>query len=93
MSHKKAVYMDFQKAFDTVPHRRLLAKISANGIEGKVLKWIEAFLSNRTQRVVVGGTTSNEADVWNGIHQGSVLGPLLNCDLHQRSTGQVVICG
>ena len=72
-----AVYMDFQKAFDTVPHRRLLAKISAYGIEGNVLKWIEAFLSNRTQRVVVGGDTSNEADVWSGIPQGSVLGPLL----------------
>ena len=72
-----AVYMDFQKAFDTVPHRRLLEKIKAHGITGKICDWIEAFLRNRRQRVVVGDGISDEASVWSGIPQGSVIGPLL----------------
>ena len=40
------IYLDFQKAFDTVPHRRLLQKLTSFGIHGNVLKWIESFLSN-----------------------------------------------
>ncbi|CAL4141793.1 unnamed protein product, partial [Meganyctiphanes norvegica] len=50
-----AIYLDCKKAFDTVPHRRLLAKLQAYGITGKVLKWIECFLSDRSQRVIVKG--------------------------------------
>ena len=53
------VYTDFAKAFDSVPHQRLLNKIHAYGIRGKVLKWIENFLSNRTQRVIVGKKNHN----------------------------------
>ena len=53
-----AIYMDFQKAFDTVPHRRLLLKLSAHGITGNILGWIEAFLSGRCQKVVINGSTS-----------------------------------
>ena len=48
------IFMDFQKAFDSVPHRRLVSKIMAHGITGRVLKWIQDFLRDRQQRVVVG---------------------------------------
>ena len=47
------IYLDFKKAFDTVPHRRLIEKMKGYGIEGQILKWTESFLSNRTQHVTV----------------------------------------
>jgi len=47
------IYLDFAKAFDTVPHRRLLLKLERYGLKGKLLKWIESFLSNRAQRVTL----------------------------------------
>ena len=71
------VYMDYQKAFDSVPHRRLKMKLSALGIKGHVLTWIEDFLANRKQRVIINNSSSQDADVTSGIPQGSVLGPLL----------------
>ena len=71
------VYLDFQKAFDKVPHKRLMLKIAAMGIAGEIYNWIEDWLNNRYQRVVLLGNSSKWGKVMSGVPQGSVLGPLL----------------
>ena len=71
------VYLDFCKAFDSVPHLRLLNKLSASGIGGKLHAWISAYLTGRKQRVTVNGAHSGWSQVKSGIPQGSVLGPTL----------------
>ena len=70
------VYLDLQKAFDTVPHKRLIAKIKAHGIDGWILKWIHEWLSERKQRVVLNGQISQWNEVSSSVVQGSVLGPV-----------------
>ena len=71
------VSMDFAKAFDTVPHHRLLYKLQWYGIQGKVHQWISNFLTNRRQKVILGNSHSSLVDVSSGVPQGTVLGPIL----------------
>ena len=72
-----AAYMDFRKAFDTVPHQRLLTKLKNYNINGPILSWITSFLNNRSQFVKINNSVSDSLKVTSGVPQGSVLGPTL----------------
>ena len=71
------IYLDFAKAFDKVPHKRLMKVLESHGIKGKPLNWIREWLSDRVQKVVIEGHESVPMNVTSGVPQGSVLGPLL----------------
>ncbi len=71
------IYLDFAKAFDKVPHERLLQKLSSYGINGNMHSWVRSFLTGRKQRVTCNGAYSKWQEVLSGISQGSVLGLIL----------------
>ena len=71
------VYLDFAKAFDTVSHKCLLYKLRYVGMDHTVCTWIENWLQECVQRVVINGLSFEWSGIESGVPQGSVLGPIL----------------
>ena len=71
------INMDFMKAFDKVPHKRLITKLESYGLSNQIIKWVNNFLNERNQKVTVSGNESSNRPETSGIPHGSVLGPIL----------------
>ena len=88
------IYLDFQKAFYKVPHQRLILKLKSHGMGNSIVNWIEQWLTDRRQRVVVDGEVSSGKSVLSGVPQGSVLGSILFLvyinDLEEGVTGKIL---
>ena len=72
----RVVFCDISKAFDRVWHKGLIYKLKSIGIEGKLLTWVENYLHERKQRVVIFNKSSDWLQIKAGVPQGSILGPL-----------------
>jgi hypothetical protein len=73
----RVVFLDISKAFDRVWHKGLLFKLKSCGITGRLLDWLKDYLTERQQRVIINGEHSSWGNLYAGVPQGSVLGPLL----------------
>ena len=71
------IYLDFQNAFDKVPHQRLILKLKSHGMGNSLINWIDQWLTDRRQRVVVDEESSSWKSVLSGVPQACVLGPIL----------------
>ena len=71
------IYLDMTKAFDRVPHQKLLYKLRYLGFRDPLLSWIEDYLTNRRHRVTIEGMASQWKPVTSGVPQGSIIGPIL----------------
>ena len=79
----RMVFLDISKAFDKVWHKGLFRKLESLGVRDPLLKWTKSYLSERTQRVVIDGQSSDWMQIEAGIPQGSVLGPSAFSNLYK----------
>ena len=70
-------FLDFSKAFDSVPHQRFLRKLKYYGINNNIYEWIQTWLTQRSLYVVLDGVSSDLVTVQSDVPQGTVLGPLM----------------
>jgi hypothetical protein len=73
----RMVFLDISKAFDEVWHKGLLHRLESLGVRDPLLKWIKSYLSERKQRVIIDGQSSDWMQIEAGVPQGSILGPFL----------------